>query len=207
MTRTWVRSTRVNKRVVALFGLAAAVAGTALAPGAGADTGSALLDFGSASFGSSATGSAATGSALFAPGSAEGIAVGPGSSIGLCSITATGYADGQPVALTAGHCTLWLFGEARLPDVDWAMIPLMPGTRTHNTLPDGNRLVATDSEGDPVCRYGLTSGTRCDGYTGISLGDSGGPVYRPVGDGTAVLVGITSSNIQYSSLPANFVLG
>ncbi|MEU1984345.1 hypothetical protein [Nocardia sp. NPDC019395] len=133
-------------------------------------------------------------------------AVGPGTSLGLCSITATGYADGRPVALTAGHCTLGLFGVIRLPDEDWAMIPLLPGTPTHNNLPSGERLTAVGAPEGDLCRWGQRSGTRCDGYTGIRIGDSGGPVYRPNGDGTATLVGITSSNIQYSSLPPEFSL-
>ncbi|MEU4313576.1 trypsin-like serine protease [Nocardia sp. NPDC024068] len=203
MTRARARSATEHPGSPILLALAAAAAGTALlAPGAGADTGSALLDPGSA------TGSAATGSAMLAPGSAEGVAVGPGSSLGLCSVTATGYADGQLVALTAGHCTLGLFGVIRLPYVDWAMIPLLPGTRTHNTLPDGKRLVATGPPGgSPLCRYGQVSGTRCAGYTDICIGDSGGPVYRHAGKGTAVLVGITSSNLEYSSLPVGFELG
>lgn len=153
---------------------------------------------GSAWSGSAWPGSAGSGSSL--------VAVGPGTSLGLCSITATGYADGEPVALTAGHCTLGLFGVIRLPGVDWAMIPLLPGTPTHNTLPSGERLTGRGAPGGVLCRWGQRSGTRCNGYTGIRVGDSGGPVYRPNGDGTATLVGITSSNIQYSSLPPGFSL-
>ncbi|WP_280398362.1 hypothetical protein [Nocardia carnea] len=138
-------------------------------------------------------------------GSAQ-IAVGPGTSLGLCSVTATGYAEGQPVALTAGHCTLGLFGEIRLPNLDWAMIPLLPGTPTHNTLPSGEQLTAAGAPGGELCRWGQRSGTRCDGYTGIRVGDSGGPVYRPNGDGTATLVGVTSSNVRFSGLPPGFSL-
>ncbi|MBF6350532.1 MULTISPECIES: hypothetical protein [Nocardia] len=145
-------------------------------------------------------------SALGPGSSSADFAVGPGSTLGLCSVTATGYADGQPVALTAGHCTLGLFGEIRLPGEDWAMIPLLPGTPTHNTLPSGERLTGLDMPAGDLCRWGQLSGTRCDGYTGIRFGDSGGPVYRPNGDGTATLVGITSSNIRYSGLPPEFSL-
>jgi hypothetical protein len=132
------------------------------------------------------------------------VPVGPGSPLGVCSVAATGYVNDQPVALTAGHCTLGVFGEIHLPGVDWALIPLPGNVRLHNVLPSGERL--TDLGGDAVCRWGQLSRTRCDGYTGILPGDSGGPVYQPHGDGTASLVGVTSSNVQYSSLPTNFEL-
>lgn len=148
---------------------------------------------------------ATAGLAALSTGTASAeIPVGPGSTLGICSVTATGYANGQPVALTAGHCTLGLFGEIHLPDTDWSMIPIPPGFAPHNTLPTGERL--TSLGGDAECRYGQLSGTRCDGYTGILPGDSGGPVYQSNGDGTASLVGVTSSNIQYSSLPSGFTL-
>lgn len=153
-----------------------------------------------------AAGSASAQSAVGPGSSAADLAVGPGTSLGPCSVTATGYADGQPVALTAGHCTLGLFGVIRLPDEDWAMIPLLPGTPTHNTLPSGERLTGVGPPAGDLCRWGQVSRTRCDGYTGILLGDSGGPVYRPNGDGTATLVGVTSSNIQFSGLPPGFSL-
>jgi len=181
--------------------VAAALTAAALATGQA--SAQSAVEPGSAGSGSAGTGSAWPGSA----GSGSSLtAVGPGSTLGLCSITATGYADGQQVALTAGHCTLGLFGVIRLPDVDWAMIPLFPGTPTHNTLPSGERLTALGAPDGALCRWGQRSGTRCDGYTGIRVGDSGGPVYRPNGDGTATLVGITSSNVQYSSLPPGFSL-
>lgn len=133
--------------------------------------------------------------------------VGPGSTLGPCSVTATGYADGQPVALTAGHCTLGMFGVINLPGEDWAMIPLPPGTHAHNILPSGEQLTATGAPEGDLCRYGQISGTRCDGYTGIIPGDSGGPVFHTNGDGTATLVGLTSSNTHYSTLPPAFTLG
>lgn len=175
--------------------LIAAAACAAATLSAGQASAQSAVGPGSSDFGSSGSGS---GSALFA--------VGPGTTLGLCSVTATGYTEGQPVALTAGHCTLGLFGAIRLPDVDWAMIPLLPGTPTHNDLPNGERLTGVGAPGGDLCRWGQVSGTRCDGYTGIQVGDSGGPVYRPNGDGTATLVGITSSNLQFSGLPPDFSL-
>ncbi|NKY55675.1 hypothetical protein [Nocardia flavorosea] len=191
----------MSKTPKALPLIAAALTTAALTTAAlttGQASAQSAVEPGSAGSGSAGPGSAGSGSSLSA--------VGPGSTLGLCSITATGYADRQPVALTAGHCTLGLFGVIRLPDVDWAMIPLSPGTPTHNTLPSGERLTGLGAPGGALCRWGQRSGTRCDGYTGIRVGDSGGPVYRPNSDGTANLVGITSSNIQYSSLPPGFSL-
>lgn len=111
-------------------------------------------------------------------------AVGPGTSIGLCTITTAGHdAHGNAVALTAGHCmlgggqTVYALGIGKIGHYatwsskwaplqsdgsdDWAVIALDRGVRVSTVAPNGAKLdhFATPVVGRRMSKYGQISGT------------------------------------------------
>ncbi len=100
---------------------------------------------------------------------------------------------------------------------DYETIALAADVTINNVLPDGRQLVVDPaimlSAGQPVCHFGVVTGETCGTVERVNngwftmangvvsqKGDSGGPVYTPVGDGAAALVGLFNST--WGHLPA-----
>jgi hypothetical protein len=148
-----------------------------------------------------------------AEANAQPAPVGPGDTIGSCTVGATGHYQGKTVALTAAHCipTLLGTGSSGLGTIagvgyDWTLVELPAGTPIHNTLPTGATLDQIGGEvPGGVCKYGrMTQETCADTYRNLAViqGDSGGAVYQG-----NTLIGLVSNVFDYSRLPGGFTLG
>ncbi|MFI7189668.1 trypsin-like peptidase domain-containing protein [Nocardia nova] len=118
-----------------------------------------------------------------APADSPSRVVGPGTSLGLCTITAAGHdAAGNAVALTAGHCMFspgqsvvapaigrighyasWTSKWALLQSdstSDWAVIALRPGLDISTMAPNGaviDHVGAVPAPGSRLDKYGSTT--------------------------------------------------
>lgn len=93
---------------------------------------------------------------------------------------------------------------------DYETIALAPEVTVGTTLPDGRELTvdpgAQIAAGQPICHFGVVSGESCGTIERVNngwftmangvvsqKGDSGGPVYTPAPDGTAIMAGLFNS--------------
>lgn len=93
---------------------------------------------------------------------------------------------------------------------DYETIALAEDVVIRTTLPDGRQLVvdpaASLAAGQPICHFGVVSGESCGTVERVNngwftmnngvvsqKGDSGGPVYMPAANGTAVMAGLFNS--------------
>lgn len=100
---------------------------------------------------------------------------------------------------------------------DYETIALAAEVTPSNVLPDGRQLVVDPAtvlaQGQAICHFGVVTGESCGAvervnngwftmFNGVvsKKGDSGGPVYAPVGDGKAVIMGLFNST--WGDLPA-----
>lgn len=100
---------------------------------------------------------------------------------------------------------------------DYQTIALAADVEINNVLPSGRHLVTdpavTLTAGQQVCHFGVITGESCGTIERVNngwftmengvvsqKGDSGGPVYTNVGDGTAVIIGLFNST--WGHLPA-----
>ncbi|AKK28112.1 hypothetical protein [Mycobacterium sp. EPa45] len=100
---------------------------------------------------------------------------------------------------------------------DYEMITLGADVTVNNILPGGRQLVAEAAppmaNGQPVCHFGVITGESCGSIERVNngwftmangvvsqKGDSGGPVYMPVDNNKAVIVGLFNST--WGNLPA-----
>ncbi|MCX2929691.1 hypothetical protein ORI20_05365 [Mycobacterium sp. CVI_P3] len=100
---------------------------------------------------------------------------------------------------------------------DYETIALAPDVVVNNILPGGRQLVADAAPpmaaGQPVCHFGVVTGESCGSIERVNngwftmnngvvsqKGDSGGPVYMPVDDDKAVIIGLFNST--WGTLPA-----
>lgn len=100
---------------------------------------------------------------------------------------------------------------------DYEMIALGADVTVNNILPGGRQLVAEAAppmaNGQPVCHFGVITGESCGSIERVNngwftmengvvsqKGDSGGPVYMPIDNNKAVIVGLFNST--WGNLPA-----
>lgn len=100
---------------------------------------------------------------------------------------------------------------------DYETIGLAADVTVNNILPGGRQLVADAATplaaGQPVCHFGVITGESCGSIERVNngwftmengvvskKGDSGGPVYMPVGNNKAVIIGLFNST--WGELPA-----
>ncbi|BBY60742.1 hypothetical protein MSAR_38780 [Mycolicibacterium sarraceniae] len=100
---------------------------------------------------------------------------------------------------------------------DYETIALAPDVNINNILPGGRQLVAEAApamtQGQPVCHFGVVTGESCGSIERVNngwftmengvvsqKGDSGGPVYMPVGNNKAVIIGLFNST--WGTFPA-----
>ena len=100
---------------------------------------------------------------------------------------------------------------------DWETISFAPDAALNNVLPGGRPLVVdggvAPTQGQRVCHFGVVTGESCGTIESVNngwftmtkgvvsqRGDSGGPVYVPMDDGRAVIVGMFNST--WGALPA-----
>jgi hypothetical protein len=100
---------------------------------------------------------------------------------------------------------------------DYETITLAADVAVNNILPGGRQLVAEAGPpmavGQPVCHFGVITGESCGSIERVNngwftmqngvvsqKGDSGGPVYMPVDNNKAVIVGLFNST--WGNLPA-----
>ncbi|BBZ76212.1 hypothetical protein MANY_15490 [Mycolicibacterium anyangense] len=100
---------------------------------------------------------------------------------------------------------------------DYEIIGLGADVVVNNILPGGRQLVADPAPamtaGQPVCHFGVITGESCGNIERVNngwftmtngvvskKGDSGGPVYMPVDNNKAVLIGLFNST--WGALPA-----
>lgn len=100
---------------------------------------------------------------------------------------------------------------------DYETITLAPDVTVSTVLPGGRNLVVDPGArlvvGQPICHFGVVTGETCGAVERINngwftmnngvvsqKGDSGGPVYVPGPDGTAVMAGLFNST--WGQLPA-----
>ena len=100
---------------------------------------------------------------------------------------------------------------------DFETITLAADVVVNNVLPGGRQLVADAAppmaNGQPVCHFGVITGESCGSIERVNngwftmqngvvsqKGDSGGPVYMPVDNNKAVIVGLFNST--WGNLPA-----
>jgi len=100
---------------------------------------------------------------------------------------------------------------------DYEMITLGADVTVNNILPGGRQLVAEAAppmaNGQPVCHFGVITGESCGSIERVNngwftmengvvsqKGDSGGPVYMPIDNNKAVIVGLFNST--WGNLPA-----
>jgi hypothetical protein len=100
---------------------------------------------------------------------------------------------------------------------DYEAITLGADVTVNNVLPGGRQLVADAAppmaNGQPVCHFGVITGESCGSIERVNngwftmqngvvsqKGDSGGPVYMPVDNNKAVIVGLFNST--WGNLPA-----
>ncbi|MDQ1320809.1 MAG: hypothetical protein QG655_2052 [Actinomycetota bacterium] len=100
---------------------------------------------------------------------------------------------------------------------DYETIALAADVTINSVLPSGRQLVADPTvvlaAGQQVCHFGVITGESCGTIERVNngwftmengvvsqKGDSGGPVYTHVGDGTAVIIGLFNST--WGHLPA-----
>lgn len=100
---------------------------------------------------------------------------------------------------------------------DYEMIALGADVTVNNILPGGRQLVADAAppmtNGQPVCHFGVITGESCGSIERVNngwftmengvvsqKGDSGGPVYMPIDNNKAVIVGLFNST--WGNLPA-----
>jgi hypothetical protein len=93
---------------------------------------------------------------------------------------------------------------------DYETISLAPDVVINNILPGGRQLVAEAAPamapGQPVCHFGVVTGESCGSIERVNngwftmengvvsqKGDSGGPVYMPVDNNKAVIIGLFNS--------------
>ncbi len=93
---------------------------------------------------------------------------------------------------------------------DWETIQLLPDVPVNNVLPGGRTLVedatVTPKPGMPVCHFGVVTGESCGTIDAVNngwftmtngvvsqKGDSGGPVYTPLPNGRAAIIGVFNS--------------
>jgi hypothetical protein len=93
---------------------------------------------------------------------------------------------------------------------DYETIALAPDVVVNNTLPGGRQLVADAApamiQGQPVCHFGVVTGESCGSIERVNngwftmengvvsqKGDSGGPVYMPIDNNKAVIIGLFNS--------------
>jgi hypothetical protein len=100
---------------------------------------------------------------------------------------------------------------------DYETIALAADVAVNNILPGGRQLVADAAPpmaaGQPVCHFGVITGESCGSIERVNngwftmengvvsqKGDSGGPVYMPVDNSKAVIIGLFNST--WGNLPA-----
>lgn len=100
---------------------------------------------------------------------------------------------------------------------DYETITLAKDVTINTVLPGGRRLVVNPAmqlvAGQPICHFGVVTGETCGTVERVNngwftmtngvvsqKGDSGGPVYTPAPDGTAVMAGLFNST--WGQLPA-----
>lgn len=100
---------------------------------------------------------------------------------------------------------------------DWETISFAPDVAINDVLPSGRPLVVdggvVPQQGQRVCHFGVVTGESCGTIESVNngwftmtngvvsqKGDSGGPVYVPMDDGRAVIVGMFNST--WGALPA-----
>jgi hypothetical protein len=100
---------------------------------------------------------------------------------------------------------------------DYETIALAADVAVNNVLPGGRQLVADAAPpmaaGQPVCHFGVITGESCGSIERVNngwftmangvvsqKGDSGGPVYMPIDDNKAVIIGLFNST--WGTLPA-----
>ncbi|KDF02105.1 hypothetical protein Y900_025040 [Mycolicibacterium aromaticivorans JS19b1 = JCM 16368] len=100
---------------------------------------------------------------------------------------------------------------------DYETITLAADVAVNNILPGGRQLVADAAppmaNGQPVCHFGVITGESCGSIERVNngwftmengvvsqKGDSGGPVYMPIDNNKAVIVGLFNST--WGNLPA-----
>ncbi|MGI9124867.1 MAG: hypothetical protein ACR2JM_08965 [Mycobacterium sp.] len=100
---------------------------------------------------------------------------------------------------------------------DYETISLAPDVTVSTVLPGGRQLVVNPgaqlAPGQPICHFGVVTGESCGTVERVNngwftmnngvvsqKGDSGGPVYTPVGNDTAVIAGLFNST--WGQLPA-----
>jgi hypothetical protein len=100
---------------------------------------------------------------------------------------------------------------------DYETIALAHDVAINNILPGGRQLVADAAPpmaaGQPVCHFGVVTGESCGSIERVNngwftmqngvvsqKGDSGGPVYMPVDNNKAVIIGLFNST--WGNLPA-----
>ncbi|MBB3604064.1 hypothetical protein FHT40_003725 [Mycolicibacterium sp. BK556] len=100
---------------------------------------------------------------------------------------------------------------------DYETITLAPDVVINNILPGGRQLVAEAAPamaaGQPVCHFGVVTGESCGSIERVNngwftmengvvsqKGDSGGPVYMPVDNNKAVIIGLFNST--WGTFPA-----
>jgi hypothetical protein len=100
---------------------------------------------------------------------------------------------------------------------DYETITLAPDVSVNNILPGGRQLVAQAAPamaaGQPVCHFGVVTGESCGSIERVNngwftmengvvsqKGDSGGPVYQPVDNNKAVIIGLFNST--WGTFPA-----
>ncbi|EHB44532.1 hypothetical protein MycrhDRAFT_6796 [Mycolicibacterium rhodesiae JS60] len=93
---------------------------------------------------------------------------------------------------------------------DYETITLAPDVAINNILPGGRQLVAEAAPamapGQPVCHFGVVTGESCGSIERVNngwftmengvvsqKGDSGGPVYMPIDNNKAVIIGLFNS--------------
>ncbi len=100
---------------------------------------------------------------------------------------------------------------------DYETISLAPDVAINNILPGGRQLVAEAAPamapGQPVCHFGVVTGESCGSIERVNngwftmengvvsqKGDSGGPVYMPIDNNKAVIIGLFNST--WGTFPA-----
>ena len=100
---------------------------------------------------------------------------------------------------------------------DYETITLAADVSVNNILPGGRQLVAQAAPamaaGQPVCHFGVVTGESCGSIERVNngwftmengvvsqKGDSGGPVYQPVDNNKAVIIGLFNST--WGTFPA-----
>jgi hypothetical protein len=100
---------------------------------------------------------------------------------------------------------------------DYETITLAPDVAINNILPGGRQLVAEAAPamapGQPVCHFGVVTGESCGSIERVNngwftmengvvsqKGDSGGPVYMPIDNNRAVIIGLFNST--WGTFPA-----